>query len=393
MKPVVLLMFVLSLVCAAMAHAASSDLQMEALSNLSYPLKDAPNGKVPLKGGRFTAPLKDSAARFEARLLTPIALSSWRGKEVAAVVLSYSSGGSGVFQRLFFLTKDEKAWRPKAWTCLGDRVQIRYLGLEHHGKIVVGMINQGPKDPLCCPTQKQVRVYIVKGKKLLPQKTVPTQIFPDQIHFARNISSGDIKAILVPEQGFSAHGITKVAPYPSHVALMIDGKIWLRILPAEAYKNMWMKKNDFTIQIAIKRIERIIQGKETDFTPPLPILPPQPGINDLAARVELIDLAQGRGIGFIGRISKTFSCVKPGDLKYFFSGLTNKERFVLSFSHEISIKKLPQGTWSCENSISGLRSQIAKVTELLKSADDNRFRPRISMLKKFLASISIEDGK
>ena len=374
------------------AQAAASTPDINALSNLSYPLEGAPNGTVTLKDGSFSAPLiKGSAARFEARLLGPAVTASWNGREVAAVVLFYSEGGSGNFRRLFFLTKDKDVWKPRAWTDLGDRIKIKYMGLENHGQIVVGMVTHAPEDPMCCPSHKIVRIYAVKGKKLLPVKTSPAELFPDQVIFSKDILKEGIRAVLVPEHGFSAHGISRIPPYPSHVALVMNGKKAVRIFPAEAYKRMWLAGNDLTIQIAVKRIERLIEKRERDLTPPLPILPPQPGINDLAARPELIQLGNGAGTGFIGRITKTLSCVSPQELRYYFSGLADGERYVVSFVHDISIKNAPERLWSCSRNVEGLKEQISRVSQALGEMDGSNFEPSIAEIKAFLASIKITD--
>ncbi len=363
-----------------------------AFSNLAYPIEDAPGGQAILKNGSFSKLIVEgSAARFDAKLLEPVAISSWRGRQVAAVVLYYSSGGSGNFRRLFFLTKDEKGWSPKAWADLGDRIKVRYLGLERHGEVTVGMITHATGDPRCCPTKKIVRVYIVKRDKLLPKKTASTEIFPDQVHFAAHILPEQIKAILIPEHGVSAHGINNLPPYPSHVALLMNGKVAVRIMPVKAYEKMWLKKNDLTIKIAMKRIERIITGKEKDFSPPLPILPPHSGINDLAAKQELIKWNSGQGIGFIGRIAKTFSCVSPDDLCYFFTGISNGNRFLISLIHNLKIKEAPNSLWSCESTIKGLSKQIKEVSTAIGGMHDDNFEPSLSAIRRFLSSISIEE--
>lgn len=390
MKRVTWPTFVIFFIFVAGASASGPDI--EAFSNLSYPMQEAPGGQVTLKDGSFSRPIiKGSVAEFQAKLLGHVATASWKGRGVAAVVLFHSEGGSGSFRRLFFLTRDEKGWTPRAWTNLGDRVKIKYLGLQNHGKIVVGMIAHGAEDPQCCPTQKVARIYIVRGNKLLPEKTVPVQIFPYQVHFSRDILKGDISAYLVPEQGFSAHGLTRIPPFPSHVALVMNGRGTLRIFPAKAYVKMWLEKNDLTINIATKRIQRIIDKKNRDFTPPLPILPPHPGVNDLAARPALIPIKNGAGIGFIGRIATNFSCVSPENLRFYFSGLANENRYVVSFVHEISVKKAPDGLWSCNMSINGLRKQIGKVSKVLGNMKDDGFQPSIKTIRAFLASISIEN--
>ncbi len=372
--------------------ASASEEVSEVFSNLEYPMEDAPGGKILLKNGVFSAPMVQGAAsKFEAKLIGPLATGSWKGTQVAAVVLFYTEGGSGNFRRLYFLVKEKDKWTPRAWTDIGDRIKVRYLGLDNHGSIIIGMIAHGPEDPQCCPARKIARTYLVKGKKLLPVKTSLVEIFPDQVRFSRDLLGKDIKAVLVPEVGFSAHGLGKTAPYPSHVALVKDGKKILRIFPVERYKKMWLEHHDLTVQIAVKLLERIIQKKDKDLKPPLPLLPPSPGINDLAARAEVLQIQKGAGVGFIGRIARSLACVSPEQLKYFFSGISNKGKFIVSFQHEISVKDAPKKLWNCKRDVEGLKKQIETVAKTLGDMDEKEFSPSIVDLKAFLASIYIDE--
>ena len=383
------------LVLAIYSSVFASAYDLKPFANLAYPLEDAPGGKVILENGSFSAPVMEgSASKFEARLLEPAAISSWKGRKVAAVVLFYTEGGSGNFRRLYFLTKDPgQSWIPKAWTDLGDRIILRYVGLENHGQIVVGMIIHDKTDAACCPTKGIVRTYLVKGGKLLPSQTAPAHIFPDQVSFSSGLlgKNQETTTVLVPEHGFTAHGMSRVAPYPTHVAVKVNGKKILRIYPRQAYIDMWLAKKDLTIQIRAKRIERIIQRKDRDFTPPLPILPPRPGLNDLSARAELVSMENGMGIGFIGRVTKSLKCVAPKDLKYFFSGLATDGKYIVCLEHAISVKQPPEKFWDCQVSIEGLKDQITRVKKGLEAMDEEDFTPSLRAIKAFISSISIRE--
>lgn len=49
---------------------------------------------------------------------------------------------------------------------LGDRVQINSVEIAN-GQIVVDMVQAGPDDPLCCPTQHVVNTYDLQGDQLV----------------------------------------------------------------------------------------------------------------------------------------------------------------------------------------------------------------------------------
>ncbi len=78
------------------------------------------------------------------------------GSEETVVLLAESSGGSGTFGYLAVLAREDGVVANVATAPLGDRVQIRSWG--HDGKtIVVGVVQAGPEDAACCPSQVAVR--------------------------------------------------------------------------------------------------------------------------------------------------------------------------------------------------------------------------------------------
>lgn len=53
-----------------------------------------------------------------------------------------------------------------ATTLLGDRVQINSVDIAGN-EIIVDMVNQGPEDAMCCPTQHVVQTYELQGEELV----------------------------------------------------------------------------------------------------------------------------------------------------------------------------------------------------------------------------------
>jgi hypothetical protein len=54
-----------------------------------------------------------------------------------------------------------------ATTTLGDRVQVNSAAITTEGMIEVDMVQSGPDDPLCCPTQHVVNTYAVQNGELV----------------------------------------------------------------------------------------------------------------------------------------------------------------------------------------------------------------------------------
>jgi len=93
------------------------------------------------------------------------------GKPEEAVILWQNSGGSGTYYFLAVLEKKGKELVNIATTPLGDRVQI-LGGNIRKKRLELKVLRHGPDDPRCCPSQKVLRVWSLKGNKLVPGKTM-----------------------------------------------------------------------------------------------------------------------------------------------------------------------------------------------------------------------------
>jgi DnaJ-like protein len=89
------------------------------------------------------------------------------GVEDAVVVLGESGGGSGFFSKLVAVIRRNGRLETPAVSELGDRIKINQVAIRD-GIVTVDMITQGPNDPLCCPTERQVRKLAVRGNRFVP---------------------------------------------------------------------------------------------------------------------------------------------------------------------------------------------------------------------------------
>ena len=80
------------------------------------------------------------------------------GKEEAVVLLAESSGGSGTFTYIAAMGLQGGDVVNIGTAPLGDRVQIRDSRIDN-GKIFIDVVQSGPKDAACCPTEKATRVW------------------------------------------------------------------------------------------------------------------------------------------------------------------------------------------------------------------------------------------
>lgn len=80
------------------------------------------------------------------------------GEDEALVLIWQSSGGSGTFNYIALVEIGDSTAVNFATTELGDRVRAVSGSIEN-GVIKVDVIEHGPDDPACCPSQNATRLY------------------------------------------------------------------------------------------------------------------------------------------------------------------------------------------------------------------------------------------
>ena len=158
-----------ALPAAASTPAQSAELTPEALANATYSSDYAATGEITLVDGQAEEEIAPgSASKLVVTLIEPTAFGDLDGDGVddAAVLLASNSGGSGTFIDLHAVLDEDGEPVDAASAFLGDRVQVNRLTIED-GQIVVDMIAQGPNDPMCCPTQRVQRTYVLEDDALI----------------------------------------------------------------------------------------------------------------------------------------------------------------------------------------------------------------------------------
>jgi hypothetical protein len=84
----------------------------------------------------------------------------------AVVVLVENSGGSGYFYYLAAVVNRNGATNNVDTELLGDRIKVKAISIDA-GKIVVDMIDHGPRDLLCCPTEEVTRTFRLEKNTLI----------------------------------------------------------------------------------------------------------------------------------------------------------------------------------------------------------------------------------
>ena len=162
-------------------HDGMPVLTPDALRNAEYVLDGR---RVRLQDGKLMKKLEVGSANETWLLHDPIAFGDLNGDglEDAAVVLSYSGGGSGTFFDLFAVLNQNGTPDAVGSRDLGDRVRIKSLEITD-GDIVLMMVAHGPDDGLCCPTQDTVVYFHLHGDDLeLESVDPPGFLIPDHHH-------------------------------------------------------------------------------------------------------------------------------------------------------------------------------------------------------------------
>jgi hypothetical protein len=138
-----------------------------ALENAAYQSEFTQSGEVTLENGVYSEEAAPGSAGQVRVSLTDTIVSgiSSAGQPMTAVVLISNSGGSGTFYTLHVMEPQDGLVNT-ASILLGDRVQINSMEIVN-GQIVVDMVQAGPNDPLCCPTQHVVNTYDRQGDQLI----------------------------------------------------------------------------------------------------------------------------------------------------------------------------------------------------------------------------------
>jgi hypothetical protein len=164
---VLLLTAAVSATAHAQAPNAAPGLEPAALANATYRTSAA--GTVQLTNGTHSAPIPGSNATVRVTLNEHVAHGQWQGIPAAAVVLAANTGGSGTFYDLaLVLAVNDRAVQVAA-TELGDRIVVNAVRFEDDGRLIVDMVQQGPNDALCCPTQHVVNAYAMQLERLVSE--------------------------------------------------------------------------------------------------------------------------------------------------------------------------------------------------------------------------------
>jgi hypothetical protein len=155
-------------------------LTWDALANAEYTFDLGEARTVKLVDGTYEEKTGPGATEVFTAEMSPVyALGDLNGDGVAdgVAIISYNTGGTGVFFDLEAVLNENGKAVPVASAPLRDRMILRTLEVAS-GKIMLDMVQAGPSEPACCPTEEVLRVYNLKGKELV--QASETQVSKEQ---------------------------------------------------------------------------------------------------------------------------------------------------------------------------------------------------------------------
>jgi len=142
-------------------------LTLDVLKNLEYGVSVSEMAPVKLVDGRYekNEPIEE---RFYVIATDSVAFGDFDGDGTkdAAIIIVSGSGGSGIFEDLVLVRNDGGTPIVMKGAFLGDRVKVKDITIRE-GEILVDLIEHGPGDAMCCPTQPATRRFELEDGKLV----------------------------------------------------------------------------------------------------------------------------------------------------------------------------------------------------------------------------------
>ena len=158
---------------AVVEASADAETLTKSLANMEYKSEYTASGTAPLEDGKYSEEAAPgSASKIEVTLTDQDAVGELNGEPAAAVVLTTDPGGSGTFYDLAVVMEEGGKPVNVAVTSLGDRVQVNSVAIEDN-QIVVDMVQSGPNDPMCCPSEHVVNTYALQDGELVEISSTP----------------------------------------------------------------------------------------------------------------------------------------------------------------------------------------------------------------------------
>ena len=228
------------------------------LMNERFAVESLNGDTVVLANGVFI----DSTRHVRAELSDSVWLGDLNsdGRTDTIGLITVNSGGSGSFVELVAILDVEGKPRSLASFLLGDRVRV-VAGAIESGKIRLEMLVHGNGEPMCCPTVRVSRTFLVADEKIVsadwPRKfqglgTEPfwnIQITEEAIHFRSPDTTEQWKAVSPIQSGSQLLFLTEDES---------GNKISIVVLREKCSDGM--SENEYAFRLTVERANQRLNG-------------------------------------------------------------------------------------------------------------------------------------
>jgi len=379
------------------AAIATPALSWQALGQVSVPSVMLEGATVALADGRY----HDAERGLTFTLLqAPVGYGVIEGAPVAAVLLAESGGGSGTFVSLVLVGHADGNLVSLATTLLGDRPRVKALEIGADGIVTVSMVQVGAKDKFCCPATPMSVDYAYADGRLVTRTLRSAAL--DATGYADQVS-----AFIVPATPYDRSEPPGGQGEPGHFAwtfgpeadlalarAQVSGHGYVAVYPLAAYQEIWAAAGDPFVAETLEALRTLLEQQPAEPPAPLPGLPLCNAVNDFAAQIAYLELADGgRGIRFIGRFSQDAAPLLNHQLRYVFQGLSAAGDWLVMASLPISTARLP-----ADNEVAAvdpaaphldILTHLEAWRRTFNALEPAEFEPAVGVLDDLLRSVTV----
>lgn len=328
-------------------------LTYDEIANAQYELPEL--GAIQLENGEYRNQYGDGASMVDTVGITDVAMGDLNGDLVddAAIVLWHSGGGTGTWIYLIAMLNSEDGPQQAGVIPLGDRTYLNRLGIRD-GAVELDLLAHGPDDAACCPTVRAIQSYRFNAGTLdLTTETLtPAALLPDQVSFVNTLDTEVSYGQLMTAAPFDPMMPPGMNGMPMHVAYFFDyngpsewldpRQMQLRVFPLAEYAALYEGSNvEGWIEGEVATLRDIIEAAPEIPEDSIPLLPAQAAVQVFHAGVRYLDFQGGSGVRFVTYYAQDVSPIVGERIFYTFQGLTNDDRFWISFFAPIDTDVLP----------------------------------------------------
>jgi len=381
---------------------SSESLTAEDLANLTY-TSFMLEKTVVLSSGIYTEAGESGIASdvTTVRLLgEPIAYGQVDGFESAAVLIVESGGGTGQFFSLALVQKIGGEAVNSANVFLGDRPRVSNVAINDDGSITVDMIQVGPNDAFCCANMPMTITFVKAGGQLVYRDQASATID------ATDLTEGVTAFVIQPTaydntvppsgQGEPKHFTWAFGDVDDVTQPIQWGNGYVSVYPLAAYQAIWDLAGDPFVAETVAQLQTLLTEQPANPAAPLPVLPQLPAVNDFAAQVSYLDLADGGvGVRFIGRFAQDVSPIENYQLRYVFQGLSADEQFLIVASIPVTTTALPAELQPMSGDeyaqfAAVYETYLAEMTTMFDALVSTDFAPDLAVLDAMMQSVTPE---